>query len=792
MKAKLSLVCYVVEIALTVLTFGVHPVHAVIPEVEIERLQEKLATDLGVEERRKLNIALANAQLEAGEASKALKTLGSESDAPFLRARIFIALGRWDEALPLLRSAFETAPPQEQCRIRIAEAEVLRRVGNITEAIAQLEAIADPTVECRLMLAGLLLESGRSVDASKILTSISTAGGFESAWLAYLRGQLALMNDDSERASDEFAAALANPATVSEEIFAGSTIGLARARARIDIADGVTMLENYLREYPDSRFLADAFAQLDAFYAAEGINPSNPLSKWTRESPRRRAAYAAYYLARGYARNGRSLKALEVLQSMNEKDFDDPIWKNALILKAELLLKRGDPAGDVLNEAMRLAEDQRELGRIEMLAGVARFQERDYVQAAIYFHNAAEHAPELREKATFNAALAWLNQGNNERFLQEYARISSEFPESDLRRELILEQGLVQARHQDEQAKDTLERFLRDFPDNRRAAEARVALAEIVFSENPDNRMEAAEYLRVENAAPTDMPSVERSDYLSIYLEANAATAIKKARNFLEEHPESPLAPKVRMKLGELYSDVGDLANARTQLETVANSNPDSPIAEVALFLAGRAAARTMNPDRALELFEEVARRNGPFALYARQEQAALKSRLGQEKEAVILYDSILASSPPDALKYSAMIGKGDNLFILGGENPKHYEDAAEVFSSLARLPNVPLPWKNQALYKQGKALEKLGRPDEALVILARVMESGEGGEIPDTIWQYRAGFDAARILEARGRWKSAAEIYKSMAELNGPRSEEARRLLTQLRLKHFLWEENQ
>ncbi len=791
MKAKLVRFSFVIKVVVITLPVCAPPLRAVIPEVAIERLEQRLAADPPEIERRKLTIALAKAQLEAGESSKALQTLESESDVPFLRARIFIALGRWDEALPLLREALKKAPPEEKFRIRIAEAEVLRRIGNFSGAIAQLEAIADPPTKCRLMLADLLLEAGRPVDASKILSSVRVEEGFETAWLAYLRGQLALLNGDPDRAADEFTAALANRAVLSEEIFAGSTIGFARALAQIkDIAEAVLILEDYLREYPESRYLADVFQQLDAFYAEEAVVPSSPLSNWIGESQRRRSAYAAYYLARAFARNGRPQQALQVLQRMNDIDLSDPVLKDAFILQAQLLLKRGEAAEDVLNEAIRLAENPRELGRIEMLAGVAQFQQGDYEKAAISFRSAAEHAPELREEATFNAALAWLNQGNDERFLQEYARISSEFPESDFRQELILEQGLVQARNQDTRARGTLERFLRDFPDNRRAAEASVALAEIVFSKNPENRAEAAEYLRVENTGSANTPSFERSNYLSIYLEANAVNAIKKARNFLQEYPASPLAPKVRLKLGELYSDVGDLANARTQFETVAKTEPNSPIAEAALFLAGQAAAKTMNPDRALELFEDVARRDGPFALYAREEQAGLKSQLGLENEAIILYDNILANSPPPILKYAAMIGKGDNLFLLGGKDPVHYEAAAEVFSSLARLPDVPLPWKNQALYKQGKALEKLGRQEEALSILASIIKSADKGEVPDTTWIYRAGFDAARILEARGRWKSAAEIFKSMVALDGPRSDEALRLLTQLRLEHFLWDE--
>ena len=54
----------------------------------------------------------------------------------------------------------------------------------------------------------------------------------------------------------------------------------------------------------------------------------------------------------------------------------------------------------------------------------------------------------------------------------------------------------------------------------------------------------------------------------------------------------------------------------------------------------------------------------------------------------------------------------------------------------------------------------------------------------------YKAGFEAAHILEAQEQWKPAIAIYQKMAALEGPRSDEAKNRITDLRLKHFIWEE--
>ena len=97
--------------------------------------------------------------------------------------------------------------------------------------------------------------------------------------------------------------------------------------------------------------------------------------------------------------------------------------------------------------------------------------------------------------------------------------------------------------------------------------------------------------------------------------------------------------------------------------------------------------------------------------------------------------------------------------------------------------------WRNQALYKKGKCLEKQNKTSEALTVFYDVLASQSGTE-PDYFWYYKAGFDAAKMLEAGEQWKSAIGIYKKMAAVNGPRAKEAGDRARQLRMEHFIWEE--
>ena len=228
-------------------------------------------------------------------------------------------------------------------------------------------------------------------------------------------------------------------------------------------------------------------------------------------------------------------------------------------------------------------------------------------------------------------------------------------------------------------------------------------------------------------------------------------------------------------------------------MSALARENPGSPYTETALFLAGQAATKWLDSgavDRALRLFDEVVKRDGPLKLYARQQQAIVKSKLGKENEAVTIYDAILTAQPPPEaeLRFAALCAKGDNLAALGRTETPQFDAAIAVYESLAALPDVTPAWRNQALYKKGCAFEQLGRRSEALTAYYDVLDKtvAEGREF---FWFYKAGFDAAHLFEQDENWKSAIGIYQKMIKLDGPRAVEAKARLTQLRLEKFIWD---
>ncbi|HWL51444.1 MAG TPA: tetratricopeptide repeat protein [Chthoniobacteraceae bacterium] len=775
------------------------PLREGLAEVAIVRADRLLEQSPDPATRSEVEIARAEALLAAGRPEAALLQITGaklETQAPLLTGRIHGALGQWEEALAAYRSANGTTGAA------FGEAEALAHLGRLPEAIAAVEKQGDQRPSSRLRLAELYLQNGALEACERLLKSIRTTLPYEENWRQYLLGRQMLAAGHPAYAVDRFSAIYnenASEQTVSG-LQMGALLGLSAAYEALeqhDLADD--LLETFLWRHPDAGAQALLFRRLDELYRAQREPSVSVLERMARREPSLRAGYAHYYLAREYERRGQTGRALEQLAD-DTRFSAHPIRAEALLLKGHLLTLQGDSHGaqEVLEEAMRAAKDDTLRAEIEMATASAYFEAGEYLLAATLFRAAGERAPVFREQAIFNSALSWLHQGNHRRFMDDYVELSRIAPEGRYRRELLLEEGLLEAREGEPKAEETLHLFLRDFPDNPRAADANLALAELRFAAN--DLKGASQYRRAVGQASPEPETRRQSDYLAIFI-ADAAQprhgeqnekVIALCRAFLDAYPEAPQRAEVRMKLGEVFFRQGDFPGAQSQFEALAREDPASPLAGRALFLAGQSAMKSMDAggiDRALVLFEEVAQKEtGELRFEARLQQALAQTLLERPAEAILLYDTVLEAAPPDEIRFAASVGKAESLVQLGSADPKQLEAALALYEQLAQEFEGDLLRRNQASCQKARLLERLERPEEALAAYYDVLEKG-ASQPEEYFWFYKAGFDAARLCEARRQWKSAIAIYSKMGALEGPRSEEARTRLKKLRLEHFIWE---
>ena len=781
------------------------PLSEGVAEVAVVRLHKLLNRNLPDAEWRAVAEKLAEAQVAARESEDTLVLLADRrvrelTWAKFWRAQAFTGLNRWADALPLYEELAMDEGSPFRGAATFEAAEMLRALGKREEALRKLNLLLHDeewAIRAQLRAAELSIEMADAANAQRLLEEMKPRSVAERRERRLLRGRLELILQRPERAIGMFQALLKRPEGAAHATLIAALFGIAEAHLQLKTPEaGDDVIEQFIDLHPADPDLPLLFAKLDELYRTEHKPSRNELEKWVRRPEEPRRTFARWYLARLEIRAGRRDRARQLFSDLRRTGIKSPAIAPAFLQFAQFEVEDRlfDEAIAILDDARLLHPEPALLARIDFLSAQAHYLAKRFDTATAAFEQIAHSNSPWTRVALFNASSGWLHLGNHARFLVDYTELEQQGGDNEARATLRLEEGLMQAAKGDKKAEASLQQFIRDFPKNPRVSEAWVALAELAFHSSPPRVDEARKNLaRAAESGPT-AAAAERADYLSIWVEesagGNETKVIELAKRFLEQHPLSPFAPEVRMKLAELYYRRQDFANAQTQFETIAQQHPDDSLAEKALFFAAESAMSSMGEhslDRAIVLFDQVVQKNGALRWSARNEEALIERKLGKTKDALVLYDEVLKSDAPQSEKREALCAKGDIFFETGGS--ENLQRAIEIYDQLALDKNGPSQWRNQALFKKALCLEKKDDRGSALETFYKILEdetrpSGQR----ELFWYYKAGFNAARLLEEDSKWESAAAIYERLAAAGGNRSEEAKARLNHLRLEHFLW----
>jgi outer membrane protein assembly factor BamD (BamD/ComL family) len=790
---------------------AVRPLNEGVPQVAVMRLREVLKRALTPADKKIAGAKLGEALLAAGEAGEALKVLEDPAlqDLPgvlFWRAQALAALQRWSEALPFYQEAAAQTPSPFRTRALFGQAEALRALQRFEDALQLFgQLLGDPQWNDRVQLRSieLLLEKRDNSGARRILDKARPAALADKKEKRYLQGRLEAQLNHHERAIELYQTILRRPEGATRAVLVATLCAMAESHLQLQTPEaGDDGLEDFIEHHPTDPELATIFEKLDQVYRVEHQPSTQELSRWSNDPAQPRRAFAQWRLAQAELRAGRRETALRVFEKLRDERARFPALAPALFELAQWKIedRHFDEALAILNDAMTLSPTPVWAERITLLGARAHYQARRFDKAAETFERVANDYPSLRRDSLFNASLAWLQQNDKDRFLTDAKELTNGGANDETRAALLLEEGLTQAAQGNNAAGQTIENFLRQFPRHKRASEAWVALAEIAFHAAPPRFDETRKDLeRARNSGP-DPAAAERADYLAVWLEdaapeSDPAKVIAAATEFLRKYPASSFASDVRMKLAETYYRRQDFANAQTHFQILAQENPRGLFTERALFFAAKSAIQSMaaqSLDRALVLLDEVVKKNGELKWPARNQQAAIERKLGKNQDATTLYDEVLQGNAKPAEKREALCGKGDIFYEAGEANRENYRRAIEMYDQLAAQKDAPIYWRNQALFKKGICLEKLGDRENALAVFYKIIEEETRPDRPqrEFFWYYKAGFNAARLLEDDSKWQPAAVVYQKLASAGGGRSDEAKSRLSRLRLEHFLWDQ--
>jgi outer membrane protein assembly factor BamD (BamD/ComL family) len=771
------------------------------------RLQALLNKDLPEADWRAVAEKLAQAQVAAKEPEATLVLVADARVrelpwAKFWRAQALACLHRWADALPFYEElASDERSPLHNAAI-FCTAEMLRALGRREQALAQFKLLfRDREWSTRAQLGGaeLFIDMNNAPDAQRLLAEMKPAAVGDRRERRVLRGRLELILHRPERAVGMFQALLKRPEGTAHPTLIAALVGIAVAHLQLKTPEaGDDVLEQFIDRHPADPDLPVLFAKLDELYRSEHKPSRNELEKWVRRPEQPRRTFARWYLARLEIRAGRRERASQLFSDLRRAVIKSSALAPAYVdfARFEMDEHHFDEAIAIFDDARLLHPEPSVLARIGFLSAQSRYLSKQFDTATAAFEQIAHTDSPWSKAAVFNASIGWLQLGNHARFLMDYKELDKQGGDEDARAGLQLQEALTQAEKGDKTAARSFQQFIHDFPKNPRVSEAWVGLAELAFHSSPPRLEEARRSL--DHAAETNptAAAAERADYLRIWIEeasgGNEPQVIELAKRFLEQHADAAFAAEVRMKLAELYYRRQDFANAQTQFEIIAQQHPEGSLAERALFFAAESAMSSMGDhalDRAIVLFDQVVQRNGELRWPARNEQAVIERKLGKPNDALALYDEVLKSNAGSAEKREALCGKGDIFLEMSASDSANYQRAIEIYDQLASDNDAPIHWRNQALFKKGLCLEKQSDRAGALATFYTILD---GEARPDQqrelFWFYKAGFNAARLLEEDSKWESAAAIYDRLVASGGSRSEEAKARLNNLRLEHFLW----
>lgn len=778
-----------------------------VPEVSVTKLRRFLAEKPSEPNVIPAKLLLAKCLLQIRRPEEALTVLNDGSlnsaDALQLKAETLLRAHHWGEAADLFEKILSRASGDTDTRLGLAEAQ--RKKGSNEEALKTLQPLLDErtTADSRaiLMAAEIEANQGEFDQATKLLTRLPEGSDTEQLQKQCLLGQIDLRTGKLDEAEAAFSQVISASQGRTARLVTISQLGLARVSVeQQEFDEAESVLVKVINDQSQGALLPELFEALYSVYAGEPSPTLTTLIHWSQENPQEvgsdKPAFALYYLGKLQLRMDAKAKGEDTFRRLINDYPTHRLAGLAAVAVARLKIDQGSPdqAIALLVQWMNSGENKRlaERTQVEQTLAEAYFREAKFSEAHQLYVQLAEADPLNRARFLYGAAICAFRSGDRQHYESAVHELSSLPSNQTLLGDLEIAQATIEARSGQSGADATLRHFLANFPDHSQAPEAHLLLAEIAFTELPPNHVAAKEELQQISTSSSEI--AENKARLNFFVLAddpqpNIAAVARAAQDFIQQYPQSPARAEVRLKLGEVYFRQNDFPNAQTQFELVAEQQPDSKLVETALFLAGEAARKSLNPssvDRAVDLFEEVYKMDRSLRFQARLEQALTKRQIQQEKEAIVLLDDLLTQNLPQEIRYEALEAKGESQFSLGAKDQSQYEAAIKTFDTLADLESNSLEWRQSALYRKAKCYEQLGKTDDALATLYDVLNAG--GNRSDEFWFFRAGFDAAELLEARRSWSSAAAVYEKLTAIPGSRSEEAKNRLERLRLEHFLW----
>ncbi len=805
---------------------GVNALKDHLGELAIDKFKLALSDEtLTEKDRQDLQLLIVEAYIRASMPALALQTLQGESlkkhpDNIFWSGIATASSGRYQDAIVLLKQVKDGANHSTEARLTLANLyQALSDSGNAQQLYTELARGNRSLSEyAKFRLAELLIDKGDIVEATKSLSDINTESPALLKKKVLLDAKIDLTNKAYKEAINKLNKLLKSPEYLNERAVNNALITLADAHyANGDTAAALDGLFTFVEKNKRSATLSPIFSRIGRWlptgtklsdskilklkeWAGRDNAQLNTSSKQKKKAYQDLSAYSHFYYASHLARSDdpASLsKGLFEFSLLRLKHPTHVTFGMSLMQTAEIQLKldRPDAAIDTLKNILTLdiplAPEAKE--QAAFISGQLLADKTDYSAAAEAFLIASDSQQEsLANAATINAGVAYLADSNIDGF-QAYLEQTDTLV---LKQQLELEKALWLAKKKSIDARMMLQSFIRDYPENSRITEAKLALAENTIRVSPTDTVLCGSMIRELNTSrinPEQYALFTNVRYLQSMAQKDYPAAIETARQFLET--EQPEARKTEFKLllGQAYYRNGQHNLARVTLLQLVNARPDSPLSDYAVYYAAMAARLEGTPQsqkEAIGLFQRVINKKSPISIEATIQLADLYNDTNQAELAYKLLKDVYQPEISSNIQRNIAIKLASSMKVLGATNEKYYNEAINVYDRLLAQENIPVFWNNQIHFRKAYTYEEMEKNQEAVNTYYAVINV-DHTQSPITEWKYyyRCGFNAIEMLESLGNPKAASAVAKKLASTKGPRAAEAAKRARDIEMEHMIWD---
>jgi len=345
-------------------------------------------------------------------------------------------------------------------------------------------------------------------------------------------------------------------------------------------------------------------------------------------------------------------------------------------------------------------------------------------------------------------------------------------------------------------------KFLRDFPDDKRAYKVNYFLAECLYALG-DYVVAAEEYKKVatnyeeheylEDAAYNSIlsyyeaikqnpPSDPETFYVTDFYGSDIPVAIKAdnpaikgfilaCQDFTSRLPKSPRATEVMMKEAEVLSSMGRYDLARKIYLTIVKKYPDSAHFPMALMMMGQSYFREENYERAEQWYSVVVQSlpdTTEWVQKAQQMRAFSRYKLAEKFQETGDYLRAAEEFARTAINYPSSDVAERAMFSAAAQFEKlgKKERAAQVYEEfIERYPDSPL--FSKAVFMAANLREELGQWDKAAANYLKLQSAGykEEGDMANLMAE--ALFAAGKCYLKMADWDEVLNIYQKYLQVS-------------------------